>query len=498
MNVVIVVIDALRADRVGALGGRSITPNIDEFADEATQFSNAFSVSNATDVAVTSIQTGKYPLSHGVVNHGRQVTNVEKKTIEQVTQLPEVLSREGYRTAKFGRPLGRWHRKGFDRYPSSMESVNAFDENGGKTITRHDIGNVLESIHPKLKSTAETAYQRIKLLYGKASENSARSQNSRDNVIEDFKGFIGCSEPFYSFVHLMDTHTPYVADPEVVVSYLEKFNYTPHVPMSGTGSHPGEFDQLVKREYPEIEKKYYLPDGTPTTAVTDAHYDAAATQADKRFGAAMSALKEEGVYDDTLVVFLSDHGESLTEHGIYHDHHGLYDTSVHIPLIIRPPGGNGQNLNDLVQITDIAPTVEDYAGVEGLSSDGYSLRHTIENSEEIDRKYVMAEEAHTQRRRMIRSNSSKLIHLVDGDTICRYCGVQHAPEVEWYDLEIDQHEIENTVDMNRSSVSEFREYGDQKADEFCSRRPDIKSESENVEYKDEKEVEERLEALGYR
>lgn len=62
------------------------------------------------------------------MNHGARVTDPEKQIVENTTQLPEAFSKERYSTAKFGRPLGQWHRNGFDRYPTSMESGLAFDE----------------------------------------------------------------------------------------------------------------------------------------------------------------------------------------------------------------------------------------------------------------------------------------------------------------------------------------------------------------------------------
>jgi hypothetical protein len=126
-NALLIVVDALRADRVGSACEKDLTPHIDQFADDATIFTNAFTTTNATDPAVTSIHTGRYPLSNGLVNHGSRVSDQEKQRIEQVAHLPAVLSNDGYRTRKFGRPLGRWHRQGFDSYPSSMEGTYAKD-----------------------------------------------------------------------------------------------------------------------------------------------------------------------------------------------------------------------------------------------------------------------------------------------------------------------------------------------------------------------------------
>lgn len=502
-NVVVIVIDALRADRVGALGGRPLTPNIDELAADSAVFTNAYTTTNVTDSAVTSIQTGRYPLSHGVINHGSRVTDEEKSAVEATTQLPEALSAAGYRTAKFGRPLGRWHRNGFDIYPSSMEGRRAFDESelgrqGADEILQR-IGNSLERIHPQLEAVAADTYQRFRSLTAQNIDKEdviEEHRKSTDAVVNNFADFVEEPDPFYAFVHLMDTHSPYTANPERVVSYLEEFEYRADTRMRATGTHPPTFDRLVESgAYPDIADRYYLPDGTPTTAVTDAHYDATVSKADDRVGAIVETLRNEGLYDDSLLIVLSDHGESLTEHGIYYDHHGLYDTTIRVPLIIRPPGGADTVSDELAQITDLAPTIDSYLDCGGLDPDGYSLKPVIEEGDPIERPFVLADESHTQRRRMVRSEDSKLIYSLDSDTVCRYCGVQHAPDTEFYDITSDPGETENIADSQTEHIDELREYGDLTAASFEANRPDG---SGGVDYEDEDEVKERLEALGYR
>lgn len=209
-------------------------------------------------------------------------------------------------------------------------------------------------------------------------------------------------------------------------------------------------------------------------------------------------MEKKGVLDETVFVVLSDHGESLTEHGIYYDHHGLYDVSVHVPLIIRPPNGTATRCDELVQITDIAPTVLDYTDVDALSdADGQSLKRVIHDGESVDREFVLAEEAHTQRRRMIRDRNKKLIYDVAQDTTCRYCGIQHAPKEELFIIEDDPSEQTNRAPEEKQTVNELRSKAEQAAKDLKARSPKSTG-SEDVSYEDEEEIHERLEALGYR
>ena len=88
-----------------------------------------------------------------------------------------------------------------------------------------------------------------------------------------------------------------------------------------------------------------------------------------------------------------------------------------------------------------------------------------------------------------------MIYSLDSDTVCRYCGVQHAPGTEFYDTTSDPGETENIANSQTEHVDELREYGDLTAASFEAKRPDG---SGGVNYEDEDEVKERLEALGYR
>jgi arylsulfatase A-like enzyme len=105
--------------------------------------------------------------------------------------------------------------------------------------------------------------------------------------------------------------------------------------------------------------------------ITDAEYivamyDSAIRYVDDGVKQLLGTLDELGIADDTMVVLFSDHGEMMYRHGIYFDHHGLYDPDIHVPLIIYLPGAAnaGKRIPHLVQHVDLAPTILDAAGVE--------------------------------------------------------------------------------------------------------------------------------------
>lgn len=120
-NVIVVIADALRADRVGVLGPehKELTPNIDELADEGVVFDHAFSCINTTAPSITSIHTGRYPCTT-VLHHADLVTKTEKQRVENVEFVPELLNDADVETFGTGRRMGRWRRRGFTSYPGGI------------------------------------------------------------------------------------------------------------------------------------------------------------------------------------------------------------------------------------------------------------------------------------------------------------------------------------------------------------------------------------------
>src|SRR2546423_13560218 len=110
-NIVLIVADTLRADRLGSYGyTKNTTPHLDRLAQRGVRFSEAFSQANSTQPSFTTILSGLDPLNHGIVGH-----ESAHGPVRPYTSLAERLAGIGYRTAAVD-TLGRWLRRGFDRY----------------------------------------------------------------------------------------------------------------------------------------------------------------------------------------------------------------------------------------------------------------------------------------------------------------------------------------------------------------------------------------------
>ena len=96
----------------------------------------------------------------------------------------------------------------------------------------------------------------------------------------------------------------------------------------------------------------------------------------RRSSSIFTALEARGILDETIVVINSDHGETLYDHECYFDHHGLYDQTLHVPLIIRYPGHvpAGKRVAGYNRHQDLVPTLLELVGIEaGITFDGKSL-----------------------------------------------------------------------------------------------------------------------------
>ncbi len=423
-NVIILLVDALRARNVSSYGYRlPTTPHIDSIAKDGILFENAFTTINATDPAVTSMMTGLYPINHGIRRHAEYVKqNSIKNFVEGQTMLQSILKKESYKT--YGLDwLGRWHKKDFDFY------LNSFDENKKNVF--------LKKLIKKIKKNKVVLNSMMKLYFS----------DKLHWLISKFKPYPDAKEltkkavqvikkeedPFFMFVHFWDVHAPYNCSKK----YKNMF--------FGEKKEKISMGNLLERFENEEVKDFYkaLTVGSDDARDIIARYNGSIRYVDDMIGRIVEELKRKELYDDTILIITADHGESLVEHGILFDHHGLYDESLNIPLIVRYPKlGNNVKFSGMVQNIDIMPTILDLLGFDFDGLDGKSLKEVIKRKE--GKKFVFAEENHLQEKVCVRSEDYKLILPASNDfSGCKRCGVIHGGVKELYDLKKDPWEKDN-------------------------------------------------------
>ncbi|MBS3815624.1 MAG: sulfatase [Hadesarchaea archaeon] len=429
-NIVFIVIDALRPDRVGFYNNqkKSFTPNIDELAQTGVAFKNNFACINVTDPSLTSIFSGKYPKSHGLKNHGAKVTSEDLNRLKasETKFLPEILREENYATLGVDW-LGRWHKRGYDYYSGLQSAILKITKMFLRDPTK--IINLIKLLYIYRKEIPE-----LRVLYDEATTSHAKE------LIQKFQ-----NQKFFLFVHYWGTHAPYI---------------TPTTKTSESSSQNEKESKNILDIDPNREK-YHLRWFDDETSINEiiSRYDGAVNFADKQVGEIIKELEELGLRENTLIVLTSDHGESLKEHGIYFDHHGLYDESLYTPLIFNGPNlPEGRCVNGITQHTEIVPTILDYLDYDwdDLDIDGKTTIPNIEGEKEEVREVIYAEEREAERKNAIRTKGYKYIFAKNQAVAkCGYCDCLHGSVKELYDLKEDPKETKNILDDNEEKANEL-------------------------------------------
>jgi len=307
-NVIIILIDALRFDHLGCYGyARPTSPAIDAFAKESLLFTQAISQSSYTKPAIASLFTSLYPSQHNVfrnTRHDAQGNFISDVLDDSLKTMAEYLRDAGFNTVGFLKQAQLRNYMGFAQ---------------GFHFYNPDMG---------------TAPEINRGFFRWLPLNKHRK--------------------FFAYLHYLDVHAPYVPSPQ----YRDMFF--------------GAFDTAAN--FPEQVKdwqkfKNAVTDGNLSLTQADAEqlkalYDAEIRAFDDDLAALFNRLKEEGVYDNSLIIITADHGDEFLEHGSVDHAHTLYDELLRVPLIIRFPKGEYRGVIDYqVQTIDLLPTVLEFLGL---------------------------------------------------------------------------------------------------------------------------------------
>lgn len=394
-NVILVSVDTLRPDHLGAYGyPRDTSPNIDRVAKEGVVFGNAYSTAPWTLPSHMSMLTSQYPMRHGVFEVFDAYGPADQLDVETAT-LGSVLQDAGYYTFALtdGANLFVAAEYGFCQGFRWMD-----EEAGGGYLNR--------------RKSARTVRQMIKWL-GKRGE-----------------------APFFAFIHSYQVHSPYHAPDPFWKKYVDP-NYAGALGEEYQGVE--DFPKLMKKggrfgEYMEAADIQHLVN----------LYDGEVAYFDDNFGKLVAELRRLELLDDTLIIVTADHGEEFGERGIGGLHgHTLYNEQLRVPLIMRWPAKipAGTVVNDNVSIVDIMPTVLAMCGVEGRDGmQGVDLSGLIGGDRGVARSLFAAGIRH-------QSSPKRLPGVeqasVTGDHKAIDYGDYEPGKREFYDLASDPLELED-------------------------------------------------------
>ncbi|MFG0318466.1 MAG: sulfatase [Planctomycetota bacterium JB042] len=344
-DIVLLTVDTLRADRVGAMGhaprGGSPTPLADALAARGAVFTRCYVPRGQTHPSLASMLTGKFPITHGLRDNGMQFA-------AEHVPFPVLLKRRGYRTAAFCSNLDRtrwpfWLR-GFDVAEDGVEGM--LTEEGARGFETHATWD---------ERTVAKALRWIEAL--------PRADPDAPDA----------AAPFFLWVHLYDAHQPFTPSEEARDRFADPGYDGPFRHPRGEDGPPRDAAGEHLAAWALGDRSYDADD----LAAVDALYDAGVADVDARLARVTAALEATGRLDDAMVLYSSDHGEELGRHHGYFGHgNSIYDAVLHVPLIVAWPGriAPGTRVDGLCQNLDLFPTLLEAAGAEvPADTEGRSL-----------------------------------------------------------------------------------------------------------------------------
>lgn len=419
LNVLFMVADDLNTD-MGSYGAPVETPHLDRLAERGVRFERAYCQYPLCSPSRASFLTGRRPDRTGVLTNPRrnQLSPHFRERIPDTVTLPQLFKEHGWYSARVGKlyhygvPL-HIGTASLDDYVSWDLTINP------RGRDRDRLDQVFSLIPGRFGGT----------LSWLADDGEDAEQTDGIGALEAVRlleRFKNEARPFFLAVGFYRPHTPYVAPRE----YFDRY------PLDGIELPVLSADDKARR--PEAA---YAGAKKEQDAMTDARrreaiqaYHASITFMDAQAGVVLDALERLGLSEQTVVVFTSDHGYHLGDHGLWMKM-SLFERSARVPLIITSPGAkaNGQAARGLAELVDLYPTLADLSGLQAPDYlDGVSLRPMLDDANETVR-----EAAFTQARDgyAVRSDRWRYIEWSEG-----------AKGAQLYDMERDPNETNNLVE----------------------------------------------------
>jgi arylsulfatase A-like enzyme len=327
-NVIFIVMDTVRADHLSLYGYHQLTsPQLQKLATSATYYPHAYAAGNGTLVSHSAMFTGTYASWNGVRSYSLGTSTHAAGPIRpEFPTAAEILSQHGYLTmavvanTAFLTPAFGFHR-GFDWFDSTF-ALPMHTGTADSYFLRHGARDVIS------RFSCVAAFDSR---YFSAGEINRKAMKLLDQPSV-------AQRPFFLFLNYMDAHGPYVAPPP----------YDSRFPGNDCPSVAGEVPQQSERL-----RRHNI-----------SQYDGGIAYEDAEIGHLVSYLKHRGLYENTLLIITSDHGEAFGEGNRYGHGQTVYADQVRVPLLIKFPHANdGRVIDRSIGHTDLLPTMLQSAGI---------------------------------------------------------------------------------------------------------------------------------------
>jgi len=395
-NILLLYSDQHNAAVMGCAGHPEvITPNLDRLASQGTLFNRTYCPDGVCVPSRVALMTGLYPRITGVLHNPDMPAQVER-----FQPLAHVLRKSGYRTAVFGKrhlpprvDIG-WDVRGAhsSKVPAEENYPHWVEKRGQLSEFQHD-WNAEFGYRLPGNQAAPMACRLSKL----KPQNTMEAFTAQKTIefIRDMKNY---DKPFFCWSSFYRPHQPYTPLAKYVKMYdLDKLK------MPASLYEPSEkLPPTLSAQRKNKNKPWCLAlaaEDINLYRMYVGYYYALVTEIDYQIGNILQALEREGLADNTIVVYTSDHGDFVGAHGMIEKcatGHNVYEDTLHIPFTMSWPGHIKKGLvtNDLAQTIDLYPTLLDLAGVNTPAEyqpQGKSLVPLLTRGQPLNRPYIVSE-----------------------------------------------------------------------------------------------------------
>lgn len=391
-NVLLVMVDTLRADHLSCYGSDLKTPNLCRLAEDGTTY-QGFSHASWTKPATASLITSTLPSTHNAMSKPSSLS-------QDLVLIPEAMQEAGYTTGGVVSNVNLAESFGFaqgydDYYYLAPDYLFGSKESSSKLIVYQLARTLILGVFGGDATYFNDFYQDSEVVNGVAFDWLDKRKDER----------------FFLFLHYMDPHDPYLEHPYNGVGISRASMQEPEPEMA---------ERLHELYRGEIE---YL---------------------DENFGKLLAKLDAEGLYDDTVIVLTADHGEEFNEHGGFWHGLTLYDEQIHVPLLIKwAKDGERPNRgadSGIARLLDVGPTILGTAGIEiPETMQGIDLRTPFSARLEKDQQVFSEEDHEGNVLWSLRTEDEKLI-------IANEHNPRGLPEREYFDVSSDPLEMDGYSD----------------------------------------------------
>lgn len=348
-NVILITIDALRADHLGFMGyEKNVSPNVDTLSKESTVFLKAFSTAPETSFSFPSILTSTYPLDY------QGPSKIEEPRI----LISEIFKKAGFITAAFHSNPYLSEFFGYNQSWDFFEDIDLGAKISPESSFKKKFKKLTLSTFPQILFWA--MYLKYKIRKTPKNEIKVRAPFI-NQIVKDFIDSVKDeSVPFFLWVHYMDVHTPYLSK-ESYYGKQKDISFSEMIGDYVSSVFPAYHRQKALKRFIRKNFRKYIKK-------TLFLYDQAIECVDKGVGELLDFLKEKELYRNSIICLTADHGDEFLEHGGISHTPKLYNELLHVPLIIKAPQGKKQIIKRKVSLIDLAPTLSDLTRVKTTSA----------------------------------------------------------------------------------------------------------------------------------